>query len=180
MRNKILLFYTLTSRFTGITNRVNRPAGKTLRGFCLLSSQGNLRGNGGDAKSLKAGSGYTPRGQLRRFMNNILQQEQTMNDKNMACLLLPKVLLATLIVGALFMPTEIMAHDGDLLRDEISAVEKLFTGGYMRVGLLGVCGFAAIYGIIKQSGWIFASGVLGCVFAYFMKDWILRTFTLVI
>lgn len=91
-----------------------------------------------------------------------------------------KLLLASLFVGALCLPFELMASDGLLLKTEITALEKLFIGGYMRIGLLGVCGFAAICGIVKQSGWIFASGILGCVFAYFMKDWILTTFTLVV
>lgn len=84
------------------------------------------------------------------------------------------------LLGALLYPQDLWAHTGELLKDEIDKVEKLFTGGYMRLGLLGVCGFAAIYGIVKQNGWIFASGILGCVFAYFMKDWILKTFTMVV
>lgn len=91
-----------------------------------------------------------------------------------------KVLFMALFMGALLCPQDLWAHTGDLLKDEIDKVEKLFTGGYMRLGLLAVCGFAAIYGIIKQNGWIFTSGILGCVFAYFMKDWILKTFTMVI
>lgn len=85
-----------------------------------------------------------------------------------------------LFAAIMFIPQDLWAHTGDLLKDEIDKMEKLFTGGYMRLGLLAVCGFAAIYGIIKQNGWIFTSGILGCVFAYFMKDWILKTFTMVI
>lgn len=92
---------------------------------------------------------------------------------------LPKALVTSLLLGTLFFPQDLWAHDGNLLKDEITALEKLFTGGYMRLGLLGVCGFAAIYGIVKQSGWIFASGILGCIFAYFMKDWITKTFTMI-
>ena len=184
MKITILPPHILQFPFTGITNRVNQPAGKDLRGFCLLTSRANLRESGGDAKSLKAGLGYPAQGQLRCINDNHLKQEKTMYSSQCLKIIdretLSKTLLASLFVASLFVPIGAMAHDGDLLKDEITAVEKLFTGGYMRIGLLGVCGFAAIYGIIKQSGWIFASGVLGCVFAYFMKDWILRTFALVI
>ena len=104
---------------------------------------------------------------------------QSVTLKSVFNAFLPKAFLASLLLGPLFFPQDVWAHDGNLLKDEITALEKLFTGGYMRLGLLGVCGFAAIYGIVKQSGWIFASGILGCIFAYFMKDWITKTFTMI-
>ncbi|MBY0292790.1 MAG: hypothetical protein K2W92_05840 [Alphaproteobacteria bacterium] len=104
---------------------------------------------------------------------------QPLTLKSVLNTFLPKAFLTSLLLGTLFFPQDLWAHDGNLLKDEITALEKLFTGGYMRLGLLGVCGFAAIYGIVKQSGWIFASGILGCIFAYFMKDWITKTFTMI-
>ena len=70
--------------------------------------------------------------------------------------------------------------DGDLFNSEITKVEKLITGGYMRIGLLGVSGAAAIGGILKQNGWMFVSGIAGCAFVYFMKGWISATFTMVV
>ncbi|OJW55219.1 MAG: hypothetical protein BGO67_00490 [Alphaproteobacteria bacterium 41-28] len=131
--------------------------GKNLGEFCLLSSPG-------DAKSLRAVPHFL-RGQFLRIFDSQLS---------------PFLLFATFLFGAVLFPNDLWAHTGDVLSEEITKVEKLFTGGYMRLGLLGVCGFAAIYGIIKQSGWVFASGILGCVFAYLVKDWILGTFTMVI
>jgi hypothetical protein len=70
--------------------------------------------------------------------------------------------------------------EGDLFNSEITKVEKLITGGYMRIGLLGVSGAAAIGGILKQNGWMFVSGIAGCAFVYFMKSWITTTFTMVV
>jgi hypothetical protein len=182
------LLHILQNRFTGIKQCVNscfseneESAGKNLGDLCLLFSQG-------DAKSLKADLGSPLQGnyfqgQSRRLFNPHLDQELTMPQpvtlKSVFNTFLPKAFVTSLLLGAFFFPQDVWAHDGNLLKDEITALEKLFTGGYMRLGLLGVCGFAAIYGIVKQSGWIFASGILGCIFAYFMKDWITKTFTMI-
>lgn len=152
------------SSFTGPQDGVNQ-AGKPLRSPASLLPRATSAKAEGDAKSL-AGLVRKVQGQLGAFIRRLRSSNP--------------LLLAIMGVGAFLFPDALWASDGDLLKDEISAVEKLFTGGYMRIGLLGVCGFAAIYGIVKQSGWIFCSGVLGCVFAYFMKDWILKTFTAVI
>lgn len=150
--------------FTGTQDGVNQ-AGKPLESPASLLPRAASAKAEGDAKSL-AGLVHKIQGQLGAFKRRLRKFR----------LLLALVTLATTFL----FPETLWASDGDLLKDEISAVEQLFTGGYMRLGLLAVCGFAAIYGIIKQSGWIFASGVLGCVFAYFMKDWILKTFTAII
>ncbi|MBP9777452.1 MAG: hypothetical protein KBD36_06405 [Alphaproteobacteria bacterium] len=182
------LLHTLKNRFTGIKQCVNpcprengELAGKNLGDLCLLFSQGG-------AKSLKADLGNLPQGndfqgQSRHSFNPLSNQESIMYQpltlKSVLNTFLPKAFVTSLLLGALFFPQDVWAHDGNLLKDEITALEKLFTGGYMRLGLLGVCGFAAIYGIVKQSGWIFASGILGCIFAYFMKDWITKTFTMI-
>ena len=90
--------------------------------------------------------------------------------------------MVTLSLAAilLWLPSDCFAQTGDLFKDEIDKVEKLFTGGYMRLGLLGVCGLTAIMGAIQQNAWMFLSGILAGVFAFFMKDWILTTFTLLI
>jgi hypothetical protein len=143
--------------FTGKEQRVNQ-AGKTLGDSGLLVSQGVV-------VSL-AGLGRKIQGQLGPLKRRIRS--------------LKPLFLITIGAGVLLFPESLIAHEGDLLKTEITAVEKLFTGGYMRLGLIAVCGFAAIYGIIKQSGWIFCSGILGCLFAYLMRDWILKTFTMVI
>lgn len=152
------------SPFTGTQDGVNQ-AGKPLESPASLLPRAAFAKAEGDAKSL-AGLVRKLQGQLGAFIRRL----RGVNP----------LFLVIIGTGAFLFPDGLWASDGDLLKDEISAVEKLFTGGYMRIGLLGVCGFAAIYGIVKQSGWIFCSGVLGCVFAYFMKDWILKTFTAVI
>ena len=152
------------SPFTGTQDGVNQ-AGKPLGSPASLLPRAASAKAEGDAKSL-AGLVGKLQGQLGAFIRRLRG--------------VSPLLLVIVGAGAFLFPDALWASDGDLLKDEISAVEKLFTGGYMRIGLLGVCGFAAIYGIVKQSGWIFCSGVLGCVFAYFMKDWILKTFTAVI
>ena len=41
---------------------------------------------------------------------------------------------------------DVLGHTGELFRDEIGKVEALFTGGYLRLGLLGVCGVTAVMG----------------------------------
>lgn len=143
--------------FTGKEQRVNQ-AGKTLGDSGLLVSQGVVVSLAGLVRKIQG-----QLGPLKRRIRN-----------------LKPLLLITIAAGAFLIPEALWAHDGNILQAEITAVEKLFTGGYMRLGLLAVCGFAAIYGIIKQSGWILCSGILGCVFAYFMKGWILSTFTMVV
>jgi hypothetical protein len=90
-----------------------------------------------------------------------------------------QALFLTLLIVLTLLPSNALAHTGDLFREEIGKVEQLFTGGYMRLGLLGVCGLTATMGAIQQNAWMFLSGILAGVFAYFMKDWILTTFTLV-
>ncbi|HQS93752.1 MAG TPA: hypothetical protein PK010_03765 [Alphaproteobacteria bacterium] len=85
-----------------------------------------------------------------------------------------------LMALAILCPNDVFGHTGELFREEIGKVEQLFTGGYMRLGLLGVCGLTAIMGAIQQNAWMFLSGILAGVFAYFMKDWIMATFTYLI
>ena len=89
--------------------------------------------------------------------------------------------LSLLCLGLLILlPEQTWAHTGDLFTNEIGKVEGLLTGGYMRLGLLGVCGVTAITGAIQQNAWMFVTGIFAGVFAYFMKDWILSTFSMVI
>ena len=88
--------------------------------------------------------------------------------------------LALLIALMVFLPGEVLAHQGDLFTREIGALEQLFTGGYMRIALLGICGATAVMGAIQQTAWIFLFGILAGVFAFFMRDWILATFALVL
>ncbi len=89
--------------------------------------------------------------------------------------------LSLLCLGLLIsLPDQSWAHTGDLFADEIGKVEGLLTGGYMRLGLLGVCGVTAITGAIQQNAWMFVTGIFAGVFAYFMKDWILSTFSMVV
>lgn len=90
------------------------------------------------------------------------------------------LMTGAVLAGATLMPDMAFAHDGDLFTDQITSLESLFTGGYMRLGLLGVCGVTAIAGAIKQNGMMFLTGIMAGVFAYFMRDWIQDTFAMVI
>lgn len=90
------------------------------------------------------------------------------------------LILGLLVLGVLWVSDPAFAHDGKLFKDEITDLEKLITGGFMRIGLLVVCAMVAIVGVIKNNGWMLISGAGGFAFVYFMKKWILKTFTLVI
>lgn len=85
-------------------------------------------------------------------------------------------------LGTCVLTSQVSAHNGQgaLFTNEISGIEALITGGYMRLGLLVVAGAAAIMGILKQNGWMFVSGIGGCAFIYFMKNWITTTFTMTV
>lgn len=85
-------------------------------------------------------------------------------------------------LGACLFTSQVSAHNGQgaLFTNEISGIEALITGGYMRLGLLVVSGAAAIMGILKQNGWMFVSGLGGCAFIYFIKNWITATFTMTV
>lgn len=184
------------------------PAGKNLGELSLINSQACphpclCREHGGDAMSLTpvflpgqgAGLGVLLQGQLRRFNQTIASKVKilfkkynltqffgfhTNPNKRKTVPYTRYLTMAGFLLGILLIPQELWAVTDGILKAEIEGVEKLFTGGYMRLGLLGVCGFAAIYGVIKQSGWMFVSGIMGCVFAYFMKGWIHTSFPMVI
>lgn len=83
------------------------------------------------------------------------------------------------IAGIMFPDLAQAATDGDF-SNEVSLVEKFLTGGYMRVGLLGVCGVSAIIGAVKQNWGIFASALGACFFALIMKGWVGSNFAAVI
>ena len=85
--------------------------------------------------------------------------------------------LATL--GAL-LPETTFAVNGAEMADEIDKFEKMLTGGYMRLGLLGVCGTVAIVGAVKQNFMMFGTGIGACFLALMMKDWVQNNFACVI
>ena len=155
---------TITS-FTG-KKRVNQLAGKNLGTYSLFASQGDALSppylsffEAPVARTMKglSGLGCSPCGSFAQGHQLLL------------CLGL-----------LMLLPDQAWAHTGDLFTSEIGKVEKLITGGYMRLGLLGVCGATAVTGAIQQNAWMFITGILAGVFAYFMKDWILSTFSMVI
>lgn len=189
------------------TTRVSlTSAGKNLGELCLFKSRGDAKSlKPAPAKGQEAGlgillqgqpfKGQPFKGQLRRFSKTILLKAEKMRKIfNLSSLvhvqthqhetklisLTSKLIFAALFLGILFCPKALWAVTDGVLSEEVVKIENLLTGGYMRLGLLGVCGFAAIYGVVKQSGWMFVSGIMGCVFVYFMKDWILKTFTAVV
>ena len=93
-------------------------------------------------------------------------------------LLNPSMHRRIFLIGIFLLPHLAYGHDGTLFKEQITNLENLFTGGYMRLGLLAVCGVTAIAGAIKQNGMLFLTGILAGVFAYFMRDWIQSTFTM--
>ena len=91
-----------------------------------------------------------------------------------------RLLSVGVALGLLLLPEQALAHNGDLFSAEITKIEQLITGAYMRLGLLAVCATVSLMGVIKQSFSSFILGIVGCVFVYFAKGWILTTFTMVI
>ena len=159
---------TITS-FTG-RKRVNQLAGKNLGTDSLFASQG-------DALSPL----YLP--YLATWVCQKLTHLPTPQNPEGATGLgvSHRGHLLLLCLGLLILlPDQTWAHTGDLFTDEIGKVEKLLTGGYMRLGLLGVCGATAVMGALQQNAWMFITGIFAGIFAYFMRDWILSTFSMVI
>jgi hypothetical protein len=154
--------------FTGVKQGVNKVAGKTLGERCLFIHQGDA--------SVKVGFGnsfHRPLIDIHHFSNHN-NKETSMETK--------QYLPLAVIVGTCLLASDSFAAgtNADLFNSEITKVEQLITGGYMRIGLLAVSGAAAIGGILKQNGWMFVSGIAGCAFVYFMKGWITSTFAMVV
>ncbi len=155
--------------FTGVKPRVRQFAGKNLGERCLFITQI-------DATSMGVGL-------WNGFLGPLLGVFDFSNDNKKETLMETKRYIPLAIaIGACLLTSDSHAAgtNGDLFNSEIGQVEKLITGGYMRIGLLGVSGAAAIGGILKQNGWMFVSGIAGCAFVYFMKGWITTTFAMVV
>lgn len=152
--------------FTGIKSCVNHWAGRDLGLRCLFTFQG-------DANVLWVGLDDGHLGSPSKMFKEVKQQK----EKPMIKRYIP----LTILFGACLLTDNASAHNGQgaLFTAEISGIESLITGGYMRLGLLVVSGAAAIMGILKQNGWMFVSGIGGCAFIYFMKNWITTTFTMI-
>jgi len=93
-----------------------------------------------------------------------------------------KTTLSLCALGTLgvLMPEMAFAIDGAEMADEITKFEKMLTGGYMRLGLLGVCGTVAIVGAVKQNFMMFGTGIGACFLALMMKDWVQTKFACLI
>lgn len=154
--------------FTGVKQGVNKVAGKTLGERCLFIPQGDA--------SVTVGFGnrfHRPLIDIHHFSNDN-KKETSMETKQYLPL---AVMLGTCLLAS---DSFAAGTNADLFNSEITKVEQLITGGYMRIGLLAVSGAAAIGGILKQNGWMFVSGIAGCAFVYFMKGWITSTFAMVV
>jgi len=149
---------SLRHPFASRNQRVNQHAGKSLGKIRLFTSRD-------DAKSQKGGLG-------NKVTRDAFTKESSMT--------INKAISVAFAMTALVLPSVAFAHDGELFTNEISSLEALFTGGYMRIGLLGVCGVTAMMGAIKQNGFMFLTGILAGVFAFFMRNWIQTTFTAII
>jgi hypothetical protein len=69
--------------------------------------------------------------------------------------------------------------DGDF-HDEIMKVEKLLTGGYLRLGLFGACFIAGGVAIVKQNWMMLVAASTGALFIYLMKGWVTANFAAII
>lgn len=168
-----LQFHHIISSFTSKVVCVNqRDAGKNLGFLASLKSQVTQRLEEiALSKPLRVISKITSKSS---FKQTTFKKETNMN------ILLWRLFSAAIVLGFILLPDQVWAHDGEFFQAEITKIEGLINGGYMRLGLLGVCAGVAIIGAIKQSFWALTSGFSGCVFAYFMKGWITTTFTMVI
>ena len=83
-------------------------------------------------------------------------------------------------LGALLLPESAFAYDGDMFSTQITTIEKLLTGGYMRLGLLGVCAATAIIGAVKQSLGMVGIGLAACLVVFLMNGWLTTHFACVI
>ena len=99
------------------------------------------------------------------------------NQQNSGWKLLASIFVLTFLFGAY--PDALALTDGDF-REEVEKAEKLITGGYLRIGLFGVCGVAAVVSIAKQSLMGLATAGIGAFFVYLMKGWITSNFSALI
>lgn len=158
--------------FTGLLNGVN-GTGRTLgKEVPLFVSRELIKKI--DAMSQLDLRGWLQGRALKSFFGSTTYGEQLMKITSKT------LMTGVVLAGVTLIPDIAFAHDGDLFTDQITSLESLFTGGYMRLGLLGVCGVTAIAGAIKQNGMMFLTGIMAGVFAYFMRDWIQDTFAMVI
>lgn len=66
------------------------------------------------------------------------------------------------------------------MQEQFKSVESVMTGGYLRLGLLGICGVSAAMAIMKQNVMGMVISGVGLLFVYLMKGWIEGTFTALI
>lgn len=90
------------------------------------------------------------------------------------------IVFGAVTVGLLLAPQLGFAHEGETFKEEISSLEKLVTGGYLRLGLMTAGAGTAIFGILKQNPHAMLIGAGGAVFVHFLHKWIQTTFTVVI
>lgn len=160
----------MTNTFTGNTyHRVNHTAGKPEGVKCLFPLRDAMF-----QKDLgRQGQGHwNP--WIEQGIQGVRLQKQRKGLGSTA------FVVGIVVLGILLIPEAGFAHDGELFQDQITKLEKLFTGGYMRLGLLAICGVTAVAGAIKQNGMVFLTGILAGVFAYFMRDWIQLTFACIV
>ena len=86
------------------------------------------------------------------------------------------IILCGLGLLGVFMPESAFATTTGDFAAEVTKIEALITGGYMRIGLLGICGAVAIIGAMKQSGMVFVTGLGACFFVLIMKGWVTTNF----
>ncbi|MGL5720276.1 MAG: hypothetical protein ACRCYP_05740 [Alphaproteobacteria bacterium] len=79
----------------------------------------------------------------------------------------------------LFSDVCIALTDADF-REEITRAEKLITGGYLRLGLFGMCFIAGGIAIVKQNWMMLVAAASGVLFIYMMKGWVTSNFAILI
>ena len=87
--------------------------------------------------------------------------------------------LSFLFLMLAFIDPSLAVTDADF-REEITRAEKLITGGYLRLGLFGLCFVAGAIAIVKQNWMMLVTAVAGVLFIYLMKGWITANFAILI
>lgn len=90
------------------------------------------------------------------------------------------IYLSVLTLVGVLLPDLSLAYEGEILADQLTAIEQLLIGGYSRLGLLGVAIAVAIIGAMKQNIGVLGIGVACLVFVAMAKTYITSSYTFVI
>lgn len=90
-------------------------------------------------------------------------------------------ILLILTIGYLFASTECWAlATGTDLDTELTAVNSIITGGYLRFAIFLACGGAIVHGAIKQNPGQIALGLGAATVVFLLRGWIDNNFAMII